>query len=91
MPAIVKGPTNPNCHIIDLRQEKEGLKLKVELLADKEKILKEQVQVMCCMMGTPLSIQLNARVLGKDKGRPLLRNGIRSVRIERSDEDEVSE
>lgn len=90
-PAIVTGPTNPNCHIIDLMQEKEGLKLKIELVAYKEKILKEQVEIMCCAAGTPLSIQLNARVLGKDKGRPLLRNGIRSVGIERSNEDEVSE
>ncbi|XP_076240644.1 adipose-secreted signaling protein isoform X1 [Calliopsis andreniformis] len=88
-PAIVTGTHNPNCHIIDLAQEKDGLRLKVELLAYKEKILKEEVQIMCCKAGTPLTIQLNARVLGKDKGTPLLRNGIRSIAVEVSDEDEV--
>ncbi|XP_076677995.1 adipose-secreted signaling protein isoform X3 [Andrena cerasifolii] len=88
-PAIVTGKDNPNCRIIDVGQEKDGLRLKVELLAFKEKILKDEVQIMCCNAGTPLKIQLNARVLGKDKGTPLLRNGIRSVAVEGSDEDEV--
>lgn len=114
-PAIVTGRDNPNCRIIDVGQEKDGLRwrivfiaiinnnyegleslffcnrLKVELLAYKEKILKDEVQIMCCNAGTPLKIQLNARVLGKDKGTPLLRNGIRSIAVEGSDEDEVSE
>lgn len=67
------------------------IRLKVELLAHKEKILKEDVEVMCCPSGTPLKIVLNARVLTKDKGTPLLRNGIRSIAVEGTDEDEVSE
>lgn len=45
---------------------------------------------MCCRSGTPLKIVLNARVLAKDKGTPLLRNGIRSIGVEGT-EDEVSE
>lgn len=90
-PAVVAGNHNPNCHIIDFCQEKDGLRLKVELLAYKEKILKEEVQIMCCKAGTPFKIQLNSRVLGKDKGTPLLRNGIRSIGVEGIDEDEVSE
>lgn len=67
------------------------IRLKVELLAYKEKILKEDIKVMCCPSGTPLKIVLNARVLAKDKGTPLLRNGIRSIAIEGVDEDEISE
>ncbi|XP_068978724.1 adipose-secreted signaling protein isoform X2 [Bombus flavifrons] len=89
VPAIVAGTHNPNCHIVDLISEKESLKLKIELLAYKEKILKEEVQILCCKSGSPLKIQLNSRVLGQDKGRPLLRNGIRSVGVEQSNEDEV--
>ncbi|XP_060825712.1 adipose-secreted signaling protein isoform X2 [Bombus pascuorum] len=89
VPAIVTGTHNPNCHIVDLMSEKESLKLKIELLAYKEKILKEEVQILCCKSGSPLKIQLNSRVLGQDKGRPLLRNGIRSVGVEQSNEDEV--
>lgn len=88
---VVCNHHNPDCHIIDLMQEKDGLKLKIELLAYKERILKEEVQVMCCKSGTPLKILLNARVLGKDKGTPLLRNGIRSVAVEGIDKDEISE
>ncbi|XP_017753813.1 PREDICTED: UPF0687 protein C20orf27 isoform X2 [Eufriesea mexicana] len=88
-PAIISGSHNTNCHIIDLIHEKEGLRLKIELFAHKEKILKEEVQIMCCKGGTSLKIQLNARVLGKGKGTPLLRNGIRSIAVERSNEEEV--
>ncbi|KAG7200594.1 hypothetical protein KM043_001153 [Ampulex compressa] len=88
-PAVVAGNHNPNCHIIDFGQEKDGLRLKVEFLAHKEKILKEEVQITCCKLGLPLTILLNARVLGKDKGTPLLRNGIRSIAVEGLDEDEV--
>lgn len=70
-------------------------RLKVELFAYKEKILKEEVEVMCCSLGMPLKIVLNARVLAKDKGTPLLRNGIHSINIEEEEEededDEVSE
>ncbi|XP_050449230.1 UPF0687 protein C20orf27 homolog [Cataglyphis hispanica] len=90
-PAIIAENHNVNCHIIDLAQDKDGLRLKIELLAYKEKILKEEVKIMCCSSGTPLKIVLNARVLAKDKGTPLLRNGIRSIGIEGADEDEVSE
>ncbi|KAL6446255.1 hypothetical protein ACFW04_001101 [Cataglyphis niger] len=90
-PAIIAENHNPNCHIIDLAQDKDGLRLKIELLAYKEKILKEEVKIMCCSSGTPLKIVLNARVLAKRKGTPLLRNGIRSIGIEGVDEDDVSE
>lgn len=68
-----------------------SVRLKVELLAYKEKILKDDVEIMCCSEGTPLKIVLNARVLGKDKGTPLLRNGIRSIAVEGTNEDEISE
>lgn len=63
--------------------------MKILFLAHKEKILKEEVQISCCKAGTPLKIQLNARVLGRDKGTPLLRNGILS--IDTAVKDEVSE
>ncbi|XP_043488475.1 uncharacterized protein LOC122515257 isoform X1 [Polistes fuscatus] len=91
-PAVVaSNQHNPDCHIIELMQEKDGLKLKIELLAYKERILKEEVEVMCCKSGAPLKILLNARVLGKDKGTPLLRNGIRSVAVEGVEKDDTSD
>ncbi|XP_033341979.1 adipose-secreted signaling protein isoform X2 [Megalopta genalis] len=88
-PAIIVGVKNPNCHIVDFGQEKDGLKLKIEFLAHKEKILKEEVQISCCKSGSPLKIQLSSRILAKDKGTPLLRNGIHSIGVERPEEDEV--
>ncbi|XP_043269458.1 uncharacterized protein [Venturia canescens] len=96
-PAVVVGNSNPNCSVIDFAQDKDGLRLKVDLLAYKEKIIKEEVQLMCCKSGSPLNILIHARVLGKDKGTPLLRNGIKSVAIvaneddEDEDDDDVSE
>lgn len=87
VPAVIAENRNRNCYIVDFGLEKDGLRLKVEFLAYKEEILKEQVQIMCCKSGTPLKIQLNARVLGRDKGTPpLLRNGIRSIAVELADE-----
>lgn len=50
--------------------------------------LKELIQLKCCESGTPLNITLKARVLSKDKGTPLLRNGIRSIGIETNDDDD---
>lgn len=63
----------------------------IELLAYKEKKLKEEVEIMCCSLGTPLKIVLNARVLAKDKGTPVLRNGIHSIAVENANEDDVSD
>ncbi|PBC30241.1 uncharacterized protein LOC102673182 [Apis dorsata] len=89
-PAIITEYHNPYCHIIELTHEKESLKLKIEFLAYKEKILKEEVQIICCKAGIPLIIQLNARVLGKDKGTPLLRTGIHNIGLlKQPKEDEV--
>ncbi|XP_015513896.1 adipose-secreted signaling protein [Neodiprion pinetum] len=90
-PAVIVDIPNTNCRVIDFAHDKDGLRLKVELLAYKEKLLKEEIQVMCCKSGNPLKILLNARVLGKGKGTPLLRNGVRSIGIEGDDDDEVSD
>ncbi|XP_012264519.2 UPF0687 protein C20orf27 homolog isoform X2 [Athalia rosae] len=91
IPAVVVENLNSNCRVIELGHDKDGLRLKVELLAYKEKLLKEEIQVMCCKSGNPLKILLNSRVLGKGKGTPLLRNGIRSIAIEGDDDDEASD
>ncbi|XP_066581583.1 adipose-secreted signaling protein isoform X2 [Prorops nasuta] len=81
-PAVVAGEPNPNSQILEFSHEKDNLRLKIELFAHKEKILKEVIEIMCCGHGEPLKIWLNARVLGKDKGTPLLRNGIRNIGVE---------
>ncbi|XP_034945037.1 uncharacterized protein [Chelonus insularis] len=90
VPAIVVDNTNPNCRVNDVHQERDDLRIKLELLAYQE-FLKERIQLKCCESGTSLNITLKARVLSKDKGTPVLRNGIRSIRVEADDEDDVSE
>ncbi|KAK0183054.1 hypothetical protein PV327_001132 [Microctonus hyperodae] len=87
VPAIIVNNLNHNCRVNDVTQEKDDLRLKVELLAYHE-FLKELIQLKCCESGTPLNITLKARVLSKDKGTPLLRNGIRSIGIETNDDDD---
>ncbi|XP_011312336.1 uncharacterized protein [Fopius arisanus] len=88
--AVIEDTGNPNCKIIDFTVEKDDLKLKVELLAYQE-FLKEAVRVKCCESGAPLTVTLKARVLGKDKGTPVLKNGVRSIAIEADDDDDLSD
>lgn len=86
-PAVVVGMTNVNCRVVEFSLDKDNLRLKVELLAYKETILKEKIELTCCDSGAPLEITVKARVLGKDKGTPLLRNGVRSIGYEANNDD----
>ncbi|KAG8035306.1 hypothetical protein G9C98_006752 [Cotesia typhae] len=92
VPAMIVDNSNLNCIVNEVSQEKDDLRIKLELLAYHE-FLKEIIQLKCCESGTPLNITLKARVLSRDKGTPMLRNGIHSIGIEASedDEDDVSE
>lgn len=61
----------------------------IQLFAYKEKLLKEMVKLQSCGNNLKtLTIVLNARVLGKGKGTPLLKNGIKCIGIEN---DEASD
>lgn len=62
------------------------LDLVVEFMAHKEKFLKEEMRLTLNGQDE-LTIIFTARVLGKGKGTPMLRNGIQSVSVE-MDEDE---
>lgn len=62
--------------------------LKVELFAFKEKLFKEKLVMKSC--DQPLKIVtlvFNARVLGKGKGTPFLRNGIQCVGVKNDEDD----
>ncbi|KAJ8684300.1 hypothetical protein QAD02_020092 [Eretmocerus hayati] len=66
---------NSNCQIINLTQDRNDiLRLKVELLAKNQGLLKEELQIKCCDSGQPLTIHLSARIFGKDQGTPILRS-----------------
>jgi hypothetical protein len=58
------------------------------LFAHKEKLLKEQICLQSSQNASQtLTLVFHARVLGKGKGTPFLKNGIKCIGIE-TDEDE---
>lgn len=63
------------------------LDLVVEFMAHKERFLKEEMRLLLNDVDE-ITVIFTARVLGKDKGTPLLKNGVQSVSIELDDEDE---
>lgn len=65
------------------------LELVVEFSAHKEKFLKEQLRLRLNDTDQ-LQLIFTARVLGKGKGTPMLRNGIQSVSVEEDEEDGTS-
>ncbi len=64
--------------------DKDGkMEAKIEFIAHKEKLLKEKISLQGDNDNDDdqVSLVLKARVLGKGKGTPLLRNGIKCVEI----------
>lgn len=69
-------------------EQKRNYRIIVELFAHKEKLLKEFVHMESGQNPIEtLSLAFQARVLGKGKGTPFLKSGIRCIGIE-MDEDE---
>ncbi|GAB0086624.1 UPF0687 protein C20orf27 homolog [Sergentomyia squamirostris] len=66
--------------------------LKVEFLAHKEKLVREELHLVNTQNADDrLTIVLSARVLGRGKGTPMLRNGIHCVGVEADEESEASD
>ncbi|KAK8768216.1 hypothetical protein V5799_015319 [Amblyomma americanum] len=88
-------PPNLNLRVVELKPVvSTGLKYEVvlELLAYKEKILREQLVLQSC--NNPLltlTLVLNARVLGKGKGTPFLKTGIHCIGVEMEEESDLSD
>jgi len=77
-----------------------GHKFIMTLTASKEKLMRETLafavvapkHVLATFQCEPvLKLQLNARVLGRDKGTPALKEGIRSVGVDLDDDSEQSD
>ncbi|XP_069686174.1 adipose-secreted signaling protein [Periplaneta americana] len=81
---------NVNCKFLSVSKGDTGVILKLELFAYKEKLLKEEL-CLECSDSTLLTLTLMARVLGRGKGTPLLRNGIKCIGVELEDESEASD
>ncbi|CAD7081968.1 unnamed protein product [Hermetia illucens] len=74
------------------RDEHDYFDMKIEFFAYKEKLLKEQLHIMNSKKSKEiLKLVIVARVLGKGKGTPMLRNGIHCIGVERDEESEASD
>lgn len=66
--------------------------IKVEYFAYREKLLREELKLINANNSVELlKLVVTARVLGKGKGTPMLRNGIHCIGAEPDDESEMSE
>lgn len=66
--------------------------IKVEYFAYREKLLREELKLINSNNSVELlKLVITARVLGKGKGTPMLRNGIHCIGNEPDDESEMSE
>ncbi|KAK7110694.1 adipose-secreted signaling protein-like isoform X2 [Littorina saxatilis] len=72
----------------ETKQIENGNKMVVEFHAHKEKLMKEKITLRSATTDEVVFLIFHARVLGKHKGTPSLRNGIHCVRIEPDEEDE---
>ncbi|PNF24136.1 UPF0687 protein C20orf27-like protein, partial [Cryptotermes secundus] len=82
---------NVNCRLLAVSSDKKDIILKLELFAYKEKLLKEELRLERSDTKALLMLVVLARVLGRGKGTPLLRNGIKSIGVELDDESEASD
>ncbi|CAH0383778.1 unnamed protein product [Bemisia tabaci] len=82
-------PTVPNfnCTFSKIEVDANQVNFFVELFAHKEKLLKEELAFQMNNEGDKTILQLTARVLGKGKGTPLLKDNIHCIGVEQ-DEDE---
>lgn len=66
--------------------------IKVEYFAHREKLLREELKLINANNREELlKLILTARVLGKGKGTPMLRNGIHCIGVEMDEESEQSD
>ena len=88
---------NLNLHVIDLKKESDGsspengfkYKITLELLAHKEKLLKKHIYLHSSENPSQtVSLTFHARVLGKGKGTPLLKNGIKCIGQDMDEDDD---
>ncbi|XP_059621587.1 adipose-secreted signaling protein [Phlebotomus argentipes] len=84
---------NVNCKFIEFSGKMKGhFDLKIEFMAHKEKLLREELHLVNVQnTDEKLKLVLSARVLGRGKGTPMLRNGVHCVGIEADEESEASD
>lgn len=87
---------NIHCKLVEFggknSDKSDNIDLKVEYFAHKEKLLKEELKLINSANSEELlKLVVTARVLGKGKGTPMLRNGIHCIGVEEDEESEASD
>ena len=77
---------------IERSVEPKGHKISATLTAAKEKLMREKITLKTVTADyhddAELKLEINARVLGKDKGTPALKAGVRNVGVDRTFEED---
>ena len=82
--------------VIERLEDSPGHKFTATMTAAKEKLMREKLTLIAVGSASSgdgeavgvLKLEVNARVLGKDKGTPALKVGVKSVGIDRDFEDD---
>lgn len=80
---------NIHCKLLtfkgDTTEQSQFYEAEIEFFAHKEKLLKEELKLITST-DKPVKLLFSARVLGRGKGTPMLKNGIHLLGIEDDDE-----
>nr|CAD7404251.1 unnamed protein product [Timema poppensis] len=82
---------NLHCQLVSIVPGESAFILTVHLKAHKEKLQEESLWLAVPGLQRQLKITYLARVLGKNKGTPLLRNGVRGIAVDEDEESEASD
>uniref|UniRef100_A0A1L8DDR1 Adipose-secreted signaling protein n=1 Tax=Nyssomyia neivai TaxID=330878 RepID=A0A1L8DDR1_9DIPT len=84
---------NVNCKFIEFTGKlNDHYNIQVEFFAHKEKLLREELHLVNIHnFEDKVKLVLSARVLGRGKGTPMLRNGIHCIGVEADEESEGSD
>lgn len=92
---LTENESSANVNLLELSSERNVndylYKIKFQLLASKEKLMREKLVLKNPEKPSQIALILNARVLGRGKGTPLLRSGIHCIGIKESNEDDDSD
>lgn len=83
-----------HCRLVATSEDENngGTVITVEFFAHKEKLLKEELTLsLPDPSHTTLRLVFHARVLGRGKGTPLLKNGVRCIGVVEDEESEASD
>ena len=72
---------NINCRMAGIEQEDDNVRMVIKFKAVKEKLVREKIVVTNCE-NDKVCLEFVARVLGKGKGTPMLRSGIKCVEVQ---------